>query len=309
MDNGFNSADDKSEFIYRDYDWLYDKFVNKGMSISEIAGLVDVKRRTIKKWLVEKNRLTNMYRIKNKKISNLQRELIIGGLLGDGHIDKRENYPIYIESHCEKQKDYLFWKYKILRDICNSPPVKINTTERCFNGKMYDVQNQYRFTTRSIYDIKPLRGMSISELIDNINDFILSIWILDDASRDRSNWSLCISRFTSEEKNKLYNVLRNKMNLNIIIPKDNRYVKFKASSSRWIDSIILKNIPNNLDVVQYKIINAYISKPENYRMVDGSIGLSLFCKNNNIIYNKDVKDYFDNNSDAGNDILSKYKRS
>lgn len=43
--------------------------------------------------------------------------------------------------------------------------------------------------------------------------------------------------------------------------KDLRYVYFNAESSRKIDDIILRNIPNNLDIIKYKILDKYKHKP------------------------------------------------
>ena len=37
--------------------------------------------------------------------------------------------------------------------------------------------------------------------------------------------------------------------------KDKRYVLFNSNDSKIIDQKILKNIPNELDIVQYKILN------------------------------------------------------
>ena len=37
--------------------------------------------------------------------------------------------------------------------------------------------------------------------------------------------------------------------------KDDRYIGFGIEDSKKIDAIILRNIPNDLDVVQYKIVD------------------------------------------------------
>ena len=55
-------------------------------------------------------------------------------------------------------------------------------------------------------------------------------------------------------------LLENKFKLFAKVLKDERYIIFDGISSRKIDKIILKNIPNGLDVVQYKIINNNICK-------------------------------------------------
>ena len=41
--------------------------------------------------------------------------------------------------------------------------------------------------------------------------------------------------------------------------KDKRYVLFNSEDTKIIDQKILKNIPNELDIIQYKIINRKVS--------------------------------------------------
>ena len=103
--------------IYQDYDWCYQKFMIEGLNHDEMAKEGNTSKRTIEKWCTEKHHLTQKYRQKNKQLNEIQRNLIIGSLLGDGHIDKRELQPTFIVSHAEEQKDYLFWKYNILKDF------------------------------------------------------------------------------------------------------------------------------------------------------------------------------------------------
>jgi hypothetical protein len=95
--------------------------------------------------------------------------------------------------------------------------------------------------------------MSNTELLNNMNDLSFSIWMLDDGYRSVNNWQLCIAEYTPEETELIIKILKNKYNINAYLKKDIRYLGFIADDSRIIDEIILKNIPNNLDVIKYKI--------------------------------------------------------
>jgi hypothetical protein len=59
--------------------------------------------------------------------------------------------------------------------------------------------------------------------------------------------------------------------------------------------MILNNIPNELDIVQQKIINADLCEPANYVYVEDHgnlIGLNTFCRSHQLIYKK-CKRYVD----------------
>ena len=89
-----------------------------------------------------------------------------------------------------------------------------------------------------------------------------SLHLLDDGCRCKSNWELCVASFTNEEKLRYIEVCKAKFDIEPYITSDVRYMKFRAEDSRKIDKMILQNIPNDLDIVKYKILlNKHITKP------------------------------------------------
>lgn len=237
--------------IYQDYDWLYERYIVKFMSPEEIAREANTKPRTIRKWTER----YGMYQIKAKReipINDLQRELIMFSRLGDGHIDKRETQPVFIVSHAENQKDYLYWKYEILKNLCNQPPTRTESKE--YGVKGYMCQPSYRITTKVLNDLIPIRELSKCQIIEQLNEFGLSIHFLDDASYSDKFWTLCYAGFTNEEKELYCKVLKDKFDIKPHLHKDDRYIGFSKIDSEKINDIILRNIPNDLDVIQYKIL-------------------------------------------------------
>ena len=84
-------------------------------------------------------------------------------------------------------------------------------------------------------------------------------------------------------------IFENRFNLNAWQQKDKRYVVFDSNSSRKIDNIMLKNIPNNLDIIQNKIINNNTTKSPKRILInieEKDILLSDYCKENNLNYSK-----------------------
>ena len=295
--------------IYQDYNWCYERYINKGMSHEEMAKEADCSVRVIKKWCSDIHHLNNHTFKEKKKLSNDQIQLIKFSLLGDGHIDRRTDQPMYIESHAENQKKYLYWKYNIIKDLCNKEPSYIKPFDSYFEstGKTHHCQGQYRICTRIIYDLTKIRDMKRIDIIDELNEFGFSIHMLDDASRGESNWTLCLAEYSQEEIDLYIKICRKRFKLNAKQLKSKIYIIFDAISSRKIDQIILNNLPNDLDIIKYKILNNNIHTPQKYIYVhtsNGEVGLSSYCRKNKIPYLK-AKEFIDDNNltSINNEIL------
>lgn len=289
----------KFKAIYQDYEWCFDCYINKGMTMQEMADLAGCKLRVIQKWCNEKHHINEWTYKDLKHLSNKQKEIITIGTIGDGHIDAREDQPMYIESHAENEKEYLFWKHSFLKDICRKEPVYYPAKESIFpNGKKYLCQPYYRINTRILNDLKEIRDMSKYDKLKNVTEFQLCLLMLDDGSRSNL-WELCVAAWDKTEIELFINLCASKFNLVCNQIKDVRYVHFDAISSKRIDDLILKYIPNDLDIVKKKIINnSKIRELANYRYVvsDGSkIGISTYCKKNKIDY-ESVRDFIVTNN-------------
>lgn len=247
-----NSSNYKA--IYQDSEWLLNQ-VLLGKEPQDIANELNVSKRVIEKWLYEKNHFIfrEVY-----KLSPIQRQIVIWGTLGDGHIDKRETQPLYIESHSIEEKDYIFWKYERLKPMFNQPPVFYKGNIKTFNGsdKIYYCKDYYRMSSKIIDDLDNIRKMSKLEKIKTLDNLGLSLYMLDDASRSDSNWELCVAMLTQEEKEYFLDICKDRFDINGHIQNyDNRYITFDAVSSRKIDDIILNVLPHNLDIITKKIYN------------------------------------------------------
>lgn len=277
----------KYKAIYQDYDWCYQKYMAEGLNHEDMAKEANCSKRVIEKWCCEIHRLTQEYRQIHKQLNDKQKDLIIGSMLGDGHIDKRETQPIFIVVHAENQKDYLYYKYELLKDFCNISPTKQEARYKEFNGKPYWCQATYRTCTRIQNCFLDYRGKTYTYLLKLMNEFSFSIWMLDDGYRSNTNWELCICEYTEEDVNNALNIFKDKFGLIGKLKKDIRYLMFDAISSRKIDEIILKNIPNELDIIKHKITENNISTGQKYLYVqynDEDIKLRDLCKDLDLDY-------------------------
>lgn len=243
-----NNARFKAE--YQDYDWCFNRFINKGMSTDEIAEESGFSKRVIEKWIYEKHHLDYM---KDFKLNDRQKMLIIAGCLGDGHIMKQ--HPVYIESHADNQKDYAFWKLEILKNMCNmKEPSYYPESVKYLNGKPYDCKPCYRFSTRKVNCLLEIRNMSRCDKIDYLDEFGFALHFLDDGYYSGINWEVCLAEWSTEEKRLYMDKLNELLNVKSHLLKDDIYLLVDKPSSDTMNRIILNNVPNDLDIIQYKII-------------------------------------------------------
>ena len=250
-DKYFHPGNIKAHYPYQEYGWLFEQLITLGKMPQQIADEFGYSRRVIEKWAGEKYNINNRTFKDLVRLTNLQRMIILAGTLGDGHI---ANNNTYIESHAENQKDYLFWKYNMLRNLCLSEPTYYPATKKVFDGKTYMCKPYYRLTTRQISQLRDIKNMSAIDRIAELNGLGVALHFLDDGSCDKlGRWSICVAGWSSEEIDKyISKVLEYKIKLSKV--KDTRYLNVNKDSSYTLSELILNEIPNDLDIVQYKIL-------------------------------------------------------
>jgi hypothetical protein len=119
------------------------------------------------------------------KITKHLKEILVGKLLGDAHLELNgKNYRFKFE-HSIKQKEYVDWLYEKLKDFCKTPP-KIRI--RKYAGKTY---YKYSFQTRSLPNFKFFGEQFYHEnkkiipkriLRKLLTPLSLAVWFMDDGS-------------------------------------------------------------------------------------------------------------------------------
>lgn len=114
-----------------------------------------------------------------------QKALIIGTLLGDGCIEKRKKNPRLRIDHASAQKEYVFWKYNILRNIATREPHILFEKDKR-SGKTF---SRWYFSTKAIPELElyyRLFYQNGKKIISaNIADYLkeplsLAVWLMDD---------------------------------------------------------------------------------------------------------------------------------
>ena len=184
-------------------------------------------------------------------LTQLQKSIIIGSILGDGYLrifPGRKNALLEI-NHSFKVKDYVDWKYLVLKNVSGSPP-KI----RKGNGKRL----AYRFYTKQLPELTNLlkefyrNGKKI--VPDNLilNPIILAIWFMDDGSRcSSSSFYLNTQQYSLEDQEKMVAKLK-LLGLDTKLNRDKCYwrIRFLASSLPKLQELISNKI---IPSMKYKI--------------------------------------------------------
>ena len=131
----------------------------------------------------------------NITITDLQKQMIFGSLLGDMCIWKQRSgvrcrmaRPELRISHSTKQRDYVMWKYEILKNIARKEPYEF--IQKTGFGAGF---GSCRFETRSLNCLEPIYSVVIGkdgkkhvtqEWLDQItNPIALATWYMDDGSK------------------------------------------------------------------------------------------------------------------------------
>lgn len=256
------------EPLYKNKDWLEYQFVQLGKECRDIALENNWTVRVVEKWCYEKYGINNNYR-RDKYIPNkTQLQLIYGGLLGDGCISQRKdiNFTQYIFTQNEKHKEYIEWIFDKLKNMCKHKELQYSsiskTIFKTIDGyKEYNKKPTYRISTRGYKFLKEIKNMSINKIIDNIDELGLSVYFLDDGSKKKNLWNLCMGNLNIDEVNYFINKLnefgikhkRIDIRKNKNTNKEYIYLYFDVNNSYKINTMIINNIPNNIDIVKKKV--------------------------------------------------------
>lgn len=193
-----------------------------------------------------KDKLLEEYK-KTLKLSDLQKEVLVGLILGDGHIElspNRKSARLKVE-YSIKNADYVDWLYQVFQNLVRMKPRK--RTINSFGGNFV----RYGFTTLSLPDFLKYRDLfyqtktkiipkSIRKLLTEVG---LSIWFMDDGSyksKECHGKLICTHNFSTQEVTFLCETLKDKFGLEAIPRRqiDGTEIYIRASSYSRLKKIV-----------------------------------------------------------------------
>lgn len=160
-------------------------------------------------------------------ISQAQREIIIGSLLGDARLECRskEGTARLRIHHGWKQRKLVFWKYKELKQIVSAPPRKIVSWQNPKTSEDYFSWYFHSITLRELGMIHRIfYGEKRKILPQNIDNLLskraLAVWIMDDGCNTGNSLILNTQNFSLAENKEIKSVLKNKFDLESHLNRD-----------------------------------------------------------------------------------------
>nr|YP_008475182.1 hypothetical protein [Candida labiduridarum]AGS44490.1 hypothetical protein [Candida labiduridarum] len=235
--------------------WIYDiinmKLLNEYNSITECSRRINISRNTITKYLnnnkIYKYKYLFSYKLLNNNelnkyninISDNVKEIIIGELLGDGHINlSPNNKSARLEwTFSSKSLNYVnYLKFNKLKSLCNdtlpSPYPKDNPIQYWFSTKYRpDILDLHKLWYK--YDYINNKYIKILPEYLNISPISLAHWLMGDGTYT-SSIILCSDTFSKDEVIKLINYLDKQYNIKSTI-------------------LVIKYINNNKLITRYRV--------------------------------------------------------
>jgi hypothetical protein len=173
-----------------------------------------------------------IYQVRKRKVVNVsetQRQVIIGSILGDAYV-----YPqgkICIEQG-QKQYDYLCWKKQILNNLTYP---KLSRVIR-FDSRVEKTTVSYRFFLKQYF--RPLRKLFYPQgykIIPNnihfeIEPMALAIWYMDDGYLERRYPMFMTESYSSKDCDYLREMLLNRFDLVTLLDKKRR-IRIRSDSA------------------------------------------------------------------------------
>ena len=182
----------------------------------------------------EAGRITYSTKIRAMKripLDEYQKAVIVGAILGDAHLEanwSKTNYRMGIR-HSVDQKEYVQWKYEILKSLVTTAP---QLYERTRSVWFRTISHSELSRLHQIFyrDKKKIIPETIAEYLSN--PITLAIWFMDDGNAYRRKRGDCIAgfhlntqSFTIAENKMLQAALESVWGLKTTLQKNHEYVR------------------------------------------------------------------------------------
>ena len=155
-----------------------------------------------------------------------QKSILIGTLLGDGTMRKKKNAHLEI-NHSFAQKALVDWIFSKFCSLVTTPP-----KWRKGNGR----REAYRFATQKLPILTPFynqfyrNGKKVIPSDLKLNPLSLAVWFMDDGSKTYSSVYLNTQQFNLDEQMQLIDILRNQFGIESTLNKDKIYYRIRIRS-------------------------------------------------------------------------------
>lgn len=257
---------------------LKELYLNKKFSDKQIGDMHHIS-------LGQVHRLRNKYKIRTieqferhhkQELNDYEKSLIVGLILGDGHLRKqkgKKTYPCLMLEQSDKHREYIYWLKEQLSDWLANPDKAIRTNRK-YSKKTdkYYHSLSFQTVTHPVFEeffqefySNGRKKLSLEILHKYFNELSLAVWIMDDGTltgKSKRN-SIATNNFTFDEVRCLQEFLKEKYGLKSWICR--RGGKYHVSYELSFDkksSVEIRNLVSNLVIpsMKYKLLHSETAK-------------------------------------------------
>lgn len=233
-------------------------FLIKGYSCPQIAELLKVDKQVVQRASRTLDIPKNIYiRYKGKilyeDLTNIEFNVLIGGILGDTWIGKTKKSKNACGSFTHKleHKEYVEYKYNLLKRLCSEPRIhnkKDNRSNRSYQQSFCKIATNPAINTlREMFYINNIKV--VHKDVIEIGPLGLAIWFMDDGCKTPDGYSFATNCFSEEDKDILINLLE-AYNLECTKPLINKSIYIKKKSRDLFTNLIKEHVPG---CMKYKL--------------------------------------------------------
>ena len=124
-------------------------------------------------------------------LNSLQRELIVGSLLGDAYLMPTTSGFCFRVNHGLHQREYVDWKFKLLAEFVRTPPRESGS---CYYFRT--VTHPEFSDYREFFYSNSRKIVPMDLLNKQFTEFSLGVWLMDDGAVDRKQLRLNTQSFS-----------------------------------------------------------------------------------------------------------------
>ena len=162
----------------------------------------------------------------NQRLTDAQKDILVGCLLGDGRLECRAKSGTarFRVHHAESQREFLFWKYRHFQNLTRGAPWRTEWLDKR-NGQIY---GSWFFHTVTSSVFEPFHKRFYREgtkiIPENIGDELtpqaVAVWVMDDGCRTRDAIILNTQSFTFDEQRRLLGEMKRRYKISGSINRD-----------------------------------------------------------------------------------------
>ena len=159
-------------------------------------------------------------------LNSLQRELIVGSLLGDAYLMPTTSGFCFRVNHGLHQREYVDWKFKLLAEFVRTPPRESGS---CYYFRT--VTHPEFSDYREFFYSNSRKIVPMDLLNKQFTEFSLGVWLMDDGAVDRKQLRLNTQSFSFSENEALASLLRAKFGIEARLNRDKDHYRLRINNA------------------------------------------------------------------------------